>query len=114
MLDRPQAIELNLAAMGTNRLKPPKNSPWVFGGQLNAKESLHLKISNMQYDIYQSIQKETGCNLTYQKKFPSFSAYAASRYLASSQNNFLKNGVSHPKEDFDSCGIMFVQKSKAY
>jgi hypothetical protein len=45
-----------LAAMGTNRLKLLKNWAWVFGGQLNAKEGLHLKIRNMQYDIDQSTQ----------------------------------------------------------
>jgi hypothetical protein len=60
VLDRPQAIELSLVAMGTNRLKPLKNSAWVFGGQLNAKESLYLKIRNMQYDIDQSTKKGNG------------------------------------------------------
>ena len=99
--------------MGTNRLKLPKNSAWVFGGQLNAKDGLHLKIRNMQHDIDQSTHRETGCNLTLQIKFLSFSAYAASRYLANNHNNILKKCVSHPKQDFDSCGIiMFVQKKK--
>jgi hypothetical protein len=68
----------------------------------------------MQYDMDQSTQRDTGFNLTLQKKFLSFGAYAASRYLACYHNNFLKKCVSHPKEDFDSCGIMSVQKINAY
>lgn len=69
VLDRPQAIELSPAAMGTNRLLLLKNSAWMFGGQLNAKEGLRLKIRNVRYDIDQSTQGDTGCILALQKKF---------------------------------------------